>query len=393
MSEINFNTAYDRYCSESEKWNEYPTDTIPMWVADSDYAVPSEIIDALKSRLDHPILGYGEESPKLRELIVARMKKLYGWEIEADWVCFTPGVVGSLNSCRAIMGEAETNAVTAVPVYPHLQNPTPVLERGMKFFQMKNIDGRYTPDFDELDSVIDEHTRMLMLCNPHNPVGTIYTDEELEQFAQIAEKYDLLICSDDIHADFELYADKPYRPIATLSAEVSKRTITLMAASKTFNIAGLNCSYAIIEDETLRRQFKTQLKGLVGGVNILGFIASEAAYEHGEQWLAEQIIHLRENVEYCYERVNAMPLLSMNRMEATYLAWVDATALNQAIQENADCQAKGINDAYDYFLSHCVAVSHGKPFGNEQFIRLNLATGRPVLEEALNRMEAAIQAL
>lgn len=387
MTTFNFTHQHNRRSSDSEKWNAYPEGTLPMWVADSDYDVPTEIITALKKRLEHPVLGYGDESPKLRELIVTRMQRLYNWEINSDWICFTPGVVGSLNTSRAIMGGIGSKAITALPVYPHLQNPSPVLERPMQFFNMVNINGRYTPDFDALEKCIDADSKMLMLCNPHNPVGTVYTNTELQRFADIAEKHDLLICSDDIHADFALYDDKPYRPIATLSPAVSKRTITLMAASKTFNIAGMNCSYAIIEDAQLRRQFKTQVKGLVGGVNILSFIASEAAYEHGHDWLNAQIAHLRHQAEYCHQRINAMPMLSMNKMEATYLAWIDASELNAILP------SKGFKNAYEYLLVHHIAVSDGAAFGNKDFIRLNLATGHAELSEGLDRIETALTAL
>ncbi len=384
---IDFNKSYDRRNSDSEKWNTYSEDIMPMWVADSDYAVPTEIIEALKQRLEHPVLGYGEESQQLRELIIARMARLYHWEIQPEWICFAPGVVSSLNSCRAIMGPIGSKAITALPVYPHLQYATPVLARPMQFFNMLNQSGRYTPDFAELQNSIDNDTKMLILCNPHNPVGTVYNDAELTRFADIAEAHDLLICSDDIHADFTLYKDKPYRPIATLSPQISRRTITLMAASKSFNIAGLNCSYAIIEDASLRRQFKTQLKGLVGGVNIFGFIASAAAYAGGEAWLAEQIQHLRANAEYCYKRINAMPYLTMNAMEATFLAWVDATELNQKLQ------AKGSGNAYTYLLSRGVAVSDGADFADSQFIRLNVATTKALLTQGLDRIESAVNLL
>lgn len=387
MNTVNFNAIPDRRSSDSEKWNNYPESVIPLWVADADYAVPEAVIEALTERLGHPVLGYGEESSKLRELIVARLQRLYGWDVKPEWICFTPGVVGSLNSCRAIMGDVGSNAVTAEPVYPHLRNATPVLQRGMKFFDMVDVGGRYTPDFDALEAAIDAHTKMLILCNPHNPVGIVYTDAELQRFGDIAEKHDLLICSDDIHADFVLRDDKAYRPIATVSKAISHRTITLMAASKTFNIAGLNCSYAIIENPVHRKRFTTQLKGLVGGVNILGFVASEAAYEHGDAWLAAQIEHLRDNADYCYERINAMPLLSMNVMEATYLAWVDARALNEKVV------AKGFKNAYEYLLTFGVAVSDGAAFGQNQFIRLNLATSKDILQQGLDAIERGVREL
>ena len=382
-----FNAEQERRKSESTKWNTYPESVIPMWVADSDYAVPDAVVKALKKRLEHPVLGYGEESEKLKKLIVERLERLYDWKIKAEWICFTPGVVSSLNICRAIMGESGSNAITATPIYPHLINPTPILNREMKFFEMVNVDGRYTPGFSELEKNIDEKTRMLIICNPHNPVGTVYSESELDKFAKIAKSRDLLICSDDVHSDLVFNADKPYRPIATLSQEISERTITLMAASKTFNIAGLNCSYAIIENAKLRRLFKTQTLGLVGGVNILGFVASEAAYEHGESWLLEQIEHLKENVNYCYQRINESHLLSMNKMEATYLAWVDATELNAKVVK------KGFKNAYEYLLSYGIAVSDGEFFGDKNFIRLNLATTKATLKSGLDAIEKAIKDL
>ncbi|PIE46645.1 MAG: aspartate aminotransferase [Gammaproteobacteria bacterium] len=384
---VNFNKDYQRQHSDSEKWNIYPDDIIPMWVADADYAVPEVIINALKERLSHPVLGYGVESKKLCHLITERMEKCYHWKIKPEWICFVPGVVASLNACRAIMGDVGSRAITALPVYPHLQNATPILGREMIFYSMINNRGRFTPDFEELESNIDATTKMLILCNPHNPVGTVYNNDELQRFAAIAEKHNLLICSDDIHADFALYEDKPYRPIAALSPNVSKRTMTLMAASKTFNIAGLNCSYAIIEDRELRKQFKTQLKGLVGGVNILGFVATEAAYEYGEDWLTEQLEHLRKNAEYCYQRIQKMPLLSMNKLEATFLAWINATTANVKAKE------KGFTNFHEYLLSFGIAVSDGKDFGDENFIRINLATSEDLLSEGLNRLEKAVREL
>lgn len=381
-----------RQASESEKWNQYPSDTIPMWVADSDYAVAPEITAALQQRLQHPVLGYGKTSEKLKKLIVERAAQKYHWQIKPEWICFIPGVVGGLNIARAIMGEPGSQAITAKPVYPHLINGAPLLGQGMQFYPMlnqqtKNQKWRYTPDFEALKATLTAQTRMLMICNPHNPVGTVYHADELANFAAIAEANDLLICSDDIHADFVLDTEAVYRPIASLSPAVSQRTITLMAASKTFNIAGLNCAFAIIENPDIRTAFVSQVKGLIGGVNILGLIATEAAYEYGDDWHQAQLTHLRENAHYCYARINAMPLLSMNALEATYLAWVDASKLNALLA------SQPIKDAYHYLLHYKVAVSNGEAFGVPSFIRLNLATDRATLQAGLDRIEAAVMAL
>lgn len=387
MGTVNFNAIPNRRDSESEKWNTYASDVLPMWVADSDYAVADEIIEALATRLQHPVLGYGNSPERLKALIVKRLADLYRWQIRPEWICFIPGVVAGLNSSRAIMGDVGTQAITSIPVYPHLQNVTPILQRGMQTVPMRCVNGRYTPDFHLLDRTINAQTKMLMLCHPHNPVGVVYNHVELQQFADLAEKHDLLICSDDIHADFALYDDKPYQPIATLSPAISKRTITLMAASKTYNIAGLSCAYAIIEEESLRARFTTQLKGLVGDVNILGYLATEAAYAVDNQWLSAQIVHLRNQAEYCYQRINAIPHLSMNAMEATYLAWIDISQIQQAVKD------KGFDSVFDYLLYHKVGVSAGDAFGDPQHIRLNLATSREYLIEGLNRIECAIEDL
>ncbi|MBS9778004.1 MAG: PatB family C-S lyase [Gammaproteobacteria bacterium] len=379
-----FNIPQKRNLSESKKWSKYSETVIPMWVADSDYSIPVEIVSALKERLNHSVLGYGMQPEKLRELITARMKSLYNWNIQPNWICFTPGVVPAINICRGIMGAIGSKAITALPTYPHLINPSPILERQMQFYSMLNIDGKYIPDFCELESTIDSTTKMLILCDPHNPVGRVYTKEELQKFADIAIKNNLIICSDNIHSDFQLYDDKPFQPIASLSSKISKKTITLMAASKTFNIAGLGCAYAIIENQRLRHQFQTQCKGLVGNVNLFGYIASEAAYEHGDMWLKQQITHLRKNSEYCYKRINSMPLVRMNRMESTYLAWIDASELSKKLNEI------GENTPHDYLLKFGVGVSDGEEFGESNFLRINLATHENLLIEGLDRIEKAI---
>jgi len=390
---INFNAQYHRRHSDSEKWNAYPENTLPMWVADSDYAVPEAVTAALLKRLAHPLFGYGRAYGKadkaLSELICERMQRLHNWHISPDHIIYIPGVVPGLNMARAIAGNNNTqhNMVTALPTYPHLIHPSPILRQTMKFFGMCSIDERFTPDFDELEHTIDDNTRSLIICNPHNPVGTVYNDAELKAFARIAERRDLLICSDDIHADFVFDETKSYRPIATLSKDIAMRTITLMAASKTFNIAGLNCAYAIIVNKRIRERFATQLRGLVGGVNILGLIATDAAYRHGDAWHEQQLKHLKNNIDTCHRRVNNIAGLSMHAIEATYFAWVNTLDIQ------APVKAKGFSSVYDYLLTHQLAVSDGKIFGNSNYIRLNLATSYDLVNEGLNRLETAINTI
>ncbi len=273
-----FSEAYDRRGSGSEKWNLYGEEVLPMWIADSDYPVDPKVVESLATRLKHPIFGYSTEPTALKELIVERLKKLYNWDIKAKWIVFTPGVVPGLNISRLIVGQDGDEVLTATPVYPHLLHHSPVVKRVQKTFPMVEKRGRFTPDFSAMDEAITKKTKLLLLCNPHNPVGTAYNEKELQAFAKRAEKHDLVICSDEIHADLIIDETIKHRPIASLSESIAERTITLMAASKSFNIAGLCCSYAVIPNTKLRKAFATECKGLVGGVNIMGYVATEAAY-------------------------------------------------------------------------------------------------------------------
>jgi bifunctional pyridoxal-dependent enzyme with beta-cystathionase and maltose regulon repressor activities len=240
-------------------------------------------------------------------------------------------------------------------------------------------EGRWVLDEDRLAALVRPSSRLLLLCNPQNPGGTIFTRAELERLAAFAERHGLLVCSDEIHADFLLDAGKPHVPIASLAREVSRRTVTLMSPNKTYNFPGAGVAFAIIEDDALRSAFSADLHATVHDASLFGYTAALAAYRGGEEWLAAQLDYLRANRDLLEDAVAALPGLRMAHTEATYLAWIDARGLGAA-------------DAQAHFLAHGVALSPGAQFGAPGFVRLNFGTQRTRLAEALARMERAVRA-
>lgn len=378
-----------RQNSQCEKWHDYPENVLPLWVADSDYAAPPAVCNVLKKRLEHPVLGYENPTNDLRKQIQQWLNKRHHWQINTQDIIFVPGVVPAVNALRLF---ANRPAVVCSPVYPHLHRPSGMVAH--KTFAVPMLfdttQKRYTPDFAALENTIVEHKAgLLILCNPHNPLAICYNEQELKQFAKLASQYDLLICSDDIHADFAFDSNTPYRPLLSVAPEVADRTVTLMAGSKTFNIAGLNTAYAIITDTTLRKRFEHFISGMINGVNILGLIALETAYKEGENWHDAQLNHLKNNIAYAKKRLADIPLLDMpQQIEATYLLWIDASALAQKLRE------KGKNDnPQQYLCQHGVALSDGEAFLGKNFVRMNVATSSEILQTAFDRIASAIAAL
>jgi len=273
----------------------------------------------------------------------------------------------------------KNQAVMVEPVYPHLRKHPALLpgftDRGSP---CKQENGRWVPDFAALEANISADTGLLLLCHPHNPIGRAYSDDELARYAEIAQKHDLIVCADEIHCDLILNGSR-HRPFADLSDDARARTITLMAASKTWNIAGLSCAFAIIADAELRRDFQRVSAGMTGDVNVLGMTATIAALEHGEPWRQEMLKYLRENAELTEARINATCKLHMTPVEATYLAWIDARDL-------------GVENPQKYFEQHGVGMNDGADFGAPGYVRLNFGCPRDMLEEALERISRAVEA-
>ncbi|WP_415882473.1 MalY/PatB family protein [Neptuniibacter sp. QD34_54] len=373
-----FDYQINRKGTASQKWEKYSdSDILPMWVADTDFMSPPAVIKALHERIDHGVFGYTNVPVELNELVIERMQNFYDWEVNSNDIVWLPGLVCGLNlACRSL-GKSGDTVLTPKPIYPPFMSAPRLSDREVCTLPMQDIDGRKIIDFDALENALTERTRLLLFCNPHNPGGTVYRKEELERLAKIIIQHDLYICSDEIHCDLILEQGLQHTPIASLSPEIAARTITLMAPSKTFNIAGLGCSFAIIGNPELRKKFINTKKGVVPDVNLLGYTAAIAAYQEGEEWNQQQLDYLRANRDYLQKEINQIPGLKLAPIEATYLAWIDVSG------------AKLTNPAH-FFEQAGIGMSPGRDFGDNNYMRLNFGCTRSTLEEAVRRIKRAL---
>jgi len=381
---MDFDRCIDRRNSDSAKWRLYGEDVLPLWVADMDFASPEPVLRALQERVAHGVFGYGAEPPALRSVIVGRLARLYGWEVPEDAILFVPGVVTGLNvACRAFARPGQS-VLVQTPVYPPILHAPANAQLSLCETELSlGEEGRYEIDFDDFARGITEQTQMFVLCNPHNPVGRVFSRRELARMADICLAHGLLIVADEIHSDLVFHGAE-HTPIACLSDQVADRTVTLMAPSKTYNLPGLSCSYAIITNEKLRAAFQAARVGIVPGVNVLGYAAALAAYQDGGDWLNEALAYLEGNRDFLDDCVRAaLPGITMRRPEGTYLAWLDCRGAE------LPC------GPFDFFLQRAkVALSDGALFGQggTGFVRLNFACPRSMLAEALKRMGSALGA-
>jgi cystathionine beta-lyase len=372
----------DRRHTDSAKWCRYGEGVLPLWVADMDFPIPQPVIRALQERVAHGIFGYGLEPPELRPLLVERLERLYGWQVNAEALVFMPGVMSGFNlAAWAVAAPGEGLLVQTPVYYPILRVPANV---GLTMDAMEltgRPDGRYEVDFDAFEAAITARTRLFMLCNPHNPVGRVFRRDELERMADICLRDGVVICSDEIHGDL-IFEGHRHLPIASLAPEVASRTITLMAPSKTYNLAGLHAAFAIIPDAELRQRFQAVQADLVPGIDVLGYTAILTAYRDGQPWLDAVLAYLQANRDFLFDYVAAhLPGIHMAKPEGTYLAWLD-------------CRGVGLpGNPHKFFLEKAkVAVNDGATFGQggEGFVRLNFACPRATLVEALERMGDAL---
>lgn len=364
--------------ADAMRWAKYAgRDVIPLWVADMDFPAPPAVVDALRQRVASGLFGYGQPWPSLVEAVLEHCAREYGWAVEPDWLVWLPGLVPGLHvACRAV-GAAGDGVFTATPVYPPFLSAPVDSGRRLLTLPLVATETGWGWDFAAADALM-RAARLFLLCHPHNPVGRAWRADELWQLAALAEKHDLVVCSDEIHCDLT-FADR-HRPFATLSPEIAARTITLMAPSKTFNLAGLGCAFAIIPDARLRAAFRAALHGIVPHVNVLGLVACEAAYRHGGAWRRQLIDTLRAHAARVEQVVDGLPGLSMTSVEATFLAWID-------------CRGLGVEHPAALFERHGVGLSDGTAFGPgpayAQCVRLNFGTTRALLDAALERIRAA----
>lgn len=374
-----FDAEINRHKTSSQKWDKYrDRDILPMWVADTDFHSPPAVLDALQQRIEHGVFGYTLPPEELTEVILQRLQQRYRWKVEAEWLVWLPGLVCGLHlACRST-GEAGSEVVSPSPIYPPFMSAPRLSDRSLVRIPMRQSEQRWLIDFDALESAITPQTKLILFCNPHNPGGAVYRQNELEQLMTLCQRHDLILCSDEIHCDLILEPELEHIPAAALDTEAAQRTITLMAPSKTFNIAGLGCSLAIIPDPKLRQRFRAARRGIVPDVNLLGYTATLAAYRDGDEWNRQQCDYLRGNRDYLLQQINTIEGLRLDPFEATYLAWIDVSGLQ-------------LDNPPAFFEKAGVGMSPGVDFGDDRFMRMNFGCNRSQVEEAVRRIRTAIQ--
>jgi len=380
VSKNEFDRVYERRGTGSIKWERYGDKRIiPMWVADMDFRSPPAVIEALKKRASHGIYGYSVPTDKLHDAVLKRLKRLYGWKVKKEWIVWLHGLVSGLSAACRCIGEAGDEVVIFTPIYPPFLDAAILAKRKMVTIPLLCKDNYYSFDLQSFKKVITKRTKLLLLCNPHNPVGRVFSKVELSELAKICLKNNIKICSDEIHCELIL-GERKHTPTATLGREIADNTITMMSAGKTFNLPGLNCGFAVIENRELRKKFRSALNGITPPfINTFGLAASLAAFRDCEDWKRKLLTYLKKNKKILYDAVNnEMKPLSMGDVEATYLAWIDARGLN-------------LQDPAAFFKKAGVGLADGSEFGADGFLRMTFACPRKILLEAIERMKKAIR--
>ena len=372
-----FDNTPSREGTYAYKWEKYKgRDILPTWIADTEFPCAQPIVDALQARIARGALGYTlpQHYTPAFDAVVAWCAKQYGWHIDPAWIVWTPGVVPAFNmACKANckMGDS---VLVQTPNYPPLL-AAPALN-GLKPICIETVikNNRYTLDFDALEMhAARPDCSLFILCNPMNPVGSVLSNDELNRVADICNRHNVVLCSDEIHCD--LILDQVSHIPAGSVRSISHNSITLMAASKTFNVAGLGTSFAIIPDTKLRARFVRAGGGMVPWPNILGLVATEAAFNHCNEWRLQQLAYLRKNRDYLVNAINGIEGLRVISPQATFLLWVNAQELSVSNTQTW-CESKG------------VGPSPGKDFGEKDYFRLNFGCSIDYLHNIVKRLQA-----
>jgi cystathionine beta-lyase len=383
-----FDTIVNRQGTASIKWDFSKRFTgleklLPLWVADMDFPACIEVIDALKRRSAHGIFGYTLEPESYFQAVIDWMRRRHDWEVRRGWMVAAPGVVPSLNVALASYSQAGEGVIIQPPVYYPFKESILRQERRVVENPLRLEADRYTMDFDQLEETIDEHTRLLVLCSPHNPVARVWSRQELERLVKICRQHRIIILSDEIHHDLIMPGHR-HTPTASLSKEAAALTVTLTSATKTFNLAGLGCSLVIASNRQLRERYQeTQKRIWTGIANAFSTVATETAYRHGESWLQQVIDYIKGNYEFLTAFLGErLPGARVIPLEGTYLAWVDLRALglsDEQLKERIRGRARVWLDEGPIFGS-----------GGEGFQRINLACPRTTLEQALEAIAGVL---
>jgi cystathionine beta-lyase len=375
-----FDEVIDRTQTDSVKWKRYAgKDILPLWVADMDFKASPAILDALDKVTREGIIGYWQTPDELVEVTLKRLEEKHNWKVPKEWLVWLPGMVPGLTLTCMCVGNDDDEVITTVPVYgPFMKAPLAARKKLVKV-PLKEENNRWTFDFEAIKAAITPRTRVFMLCNPYNPGGTVFTRDELQTLADICVANNIVICADEIHCDLILDETRKHISIATLSPDAAKHTVTLLAPSKTFNIAGLGCSFAVIPDDELRAKYANMRYILEPMVSAYGYQAALAAYRDSEEWHQQLLVYLRKNHEYILKEMNGFKGFKMLPLEATYLAWID-------IRET------GIENLAQKLEDAGVGISEGEVFfDGKGFIRLNFGTPMSNLVEAVRRMKTVLE--
>ena len=375
-----FDSCPERTGFGSLKWDKYKgRDVLPLWVADMDFVTAPKILEALQQRLDHGVFGYTIPHEAPIEAVINYLDRQHGYSARASWLNFLPGLVPAINLCCHAFTEPGDSVMTATPVYPPFITAPDYAERELiKVPLCLDKEDRWTLDIDAMEAAIKAHTKIFVLCSPHNPVGRVFSKEELTALADFCERHDLILISDEIHCDLVFDTEAKHTLTATLSEQIADRTVTLMAPSKTYNLPGLACAYSVIENTKLRAQFQKTIRGIITEVNCFGYAGITAAYDHGEPWRQALLAYLKNNYDLIYDFIRKeIPEITFRSMESTYLAWLDVSKL-------------GIKDPVKHFEKYGVGLSDGTPFDGHQHLRLNFGCPHSRLEEGLEKIKAAL---
>jgi len=381
---MDFDQIIDRCSTESAKWHLYGEEVLPMWLADMDFKAPEPVIKALHDRVEHGIFGYGKPPEGLCEAILQHLEDTHNWSVKPEDLNYVCGVVTGFAHAIYSLTEPGDGVLIQTPVYPPiLKAPETAGRRGVHNPLILGQDGKYTIDFDDFAQKAASGVKLFILCNPHNPVGRVFTREELTRMAEICLENNVYICSDEIHGDL-IYTGHKHLPIASLAPEIAERSVTYFAPSKTFNIAGLSTSVYVTHNPAIKEKLCQTFPMLLGHPNILGLHAARAAYQDGHEWLRALLLYLESNRDFLVDYIaRNLPELHMWTPEGTFLGWLD-------------CRQLDVESPHAFFLEEAkVGFNDGKSFGEsgQGFLRVNFGCPRSVLNEGLARMETALETL
>jgi cystathionine beta-lyase len=390
---FNFNEKVDRSKNHAAKWEEMgakfgSNDLLPMWVADMDIKTVPEVVEAIKEKADQAIFGYVYRPASYYETAAAWCEKRFGYKIDPKTLIHSPGVVPSMNMLVKMLTKEDEKVLIQIPVYPPFAASVKTGKRTLVTNELvKDENGYYTIDFEDLEKKLsDEKVTLMILCNPHNPVGRVWKKEELQKIGELCVKYNVRILADEIWRDLVL-PGYTHTPIASLSREIENITITCFSPTKTFNIAGLQASFAVFPREEEWKAFDNELGEMdIKRNNPFSLVGFEAAYNHGEEWLSELLVHLDGNAQYVVDFVKErLPEIKTVKPEGTYLMWLDFNGLNITPEEITDMLIKDAK----------VAMNDGASFGEngKGFARMNIACPRYMVEDAMARIEKAVKNL